>query len=165
MEIINNYKDLFNSYFGDDYIITGSVAIRIFCEKLDIKTELNSNDIDILYVNKSLLYNKNIGEFTRKFECPTHSLKFINNKTKESIDITTVTSSNYCIINNLNILHPAKLKMIYEDNKRDEDIIKIELLDKIIELTKDYKTFNKSCKRKARPTLFERNKIIRKLFI
>jgi hypothetical protein len=81
MNYVLNYKELFDSYLGDKYVIRGSVAIKLYCDYFGIVNDYEPTDIDITYISKQLIYNKNIGDYVRFQEAPERSLTFINKNT------------------------------------------------------------------------------------
>lgn len=112
---IQEFKNLFNSYFLDNWILTGSEAIKLYLihfKRLDLLT-FTPNDIDILYIEKELT-NRSIGNFTRVQLTIEKSMTF--KYEDKSFDITIQPSSNYYIIDGIKVIPPDDLYNIYYDN-------------------------------------------------
>jgi len=137
------------SKFDDYIILTGSGAIKKYCEHLNIENYLIPNDLDFLYVSsKHNIDESTIYEFKRKQSSPERSVTFYNNN--NVFDITIIKKCCYCVFNDedgiYNIIDPYTLLSFYYDNKRVNDDkldnndklvnddYKIELLLKIIDI-------------------------------
>jgi hypothetical protein len=117
---IQEFKNLFNSYFLDNWILTGSEAIKLYLihfKRLDLLT-FTPNDIDILYIEKELT-NRSIGNFTRVQSTIEKSMTF--KYEDKSFDITIQPSSNYYIIDGIKVIPPDDLYIIYNDNRLSSD--------------------------------------------
>ena len=143
------------SKFDDYIILTGSGAIKKYCEHLNIENHLIPNDLDFLFVSsKHHIDESTIYEFKRKQSSPERSVTFYNNN--NVFDITIIKKCSYCVFNDedgiYNVIDPYTLLSFYYDNKRvndetldnnddnlDNDNYKIELLLKIIDInTQNY---------------------------
>ena len=82
---INTMKDLFNLHFDNNWILTGSEAIKKYLEHFNInKFDFPTNDVDIFYVSANELSSRMIGSYKRKQERPERSMTFSNDES--SID-------------------------------------------------------------------------------
>ena len=137
---LDNLKDIFNIFFGNYWILTGSEAIKMYLNHFKItEFDFPTNDVDIFYISKDSLTSRNIGKFTRKQDQVESSMTFENKETNESFDVTIMKNSrNYYEIDNIKLDTPQSMLENYEENlelrKNPTDIIKINALKKIIEL-------------------------------
>ena len=138
---INDYIIRFNTFFGNNWILSGSQAIKLYLKhfKRDDLLTFNPNDVDILYINNDLIYQKNIDGFERVQERPERSLTF--KKGNQSFDISIVKGSKYYEIDGIKLNTPGSLLENYLDNidfseKPDEDNKKINALKVLVELVK-----------------------------
>jgi hypothetical protein len=136
----DNLIQIFNLFFGNSWVLTGSEAIKRYLDHFKI-TDFNFpvNDIDIYYINKDDLTNRNIGKFTRKQDQTESSMTFINKETNESFDISIIKNyRHYYDIDGIKLDTPQNMLENYEENleirNNPSDIIKINALKKIIEL-------------------------------
>ena len=129
---IDTMKDLFNLNFGNNWILTGSEAIKKYLEHFNISGyDFPTNDVDIYYLSNSDLSSSKIGPFHRKQERPESSMTFINGSS--SFDITIVKRPlYYYFINNLKLDTPDNMLENYEENvelrENPSDNIKIAAL-------------------------------------
>lgn len=136
---VNNLKDIFNIFFGNYWILTGSEAIKMYLNHFNItEFDFPTNDVDIFYISKDSLTSRNIGTFTRKQAQVESSMTFENKDTNESFDITIMKNSRYYYdINNIKLDTPQNMLENYEENldlrNNPTDIIKINALKKILE--------------------------------
>ena len=132
---VHEYKDLFNSYFGDTWILTGSEAIKIYLEHFNLGRLLTftPNDVDIIVVQNDTYNYQKIGDYTRKQDRVEKSMTFI--KDSKSFDITTEKSSSYYEINGFRLMDPKVMLSNYRDNRRNvTDDQKITALVEIVKL-------------------------------
>lgn len=136
---LQQWVELFNQYFDDNWVFTGSYAIKLYLEYInsDLSKNINPNDVDIIVVQKGLIYNKQIGDFIRRQDTPERSITFENGE--ESFDVTVKRNVSYIDLqsNTYKIIDIDALIDTYKycDRDKDEDIAadvrKIELLDTI----------------------------------
>ena len=137
---LDNLEEMFNLFFGNSWILTGSEAIKRYLNHFKISGfDFPTNDIDIFYISKDNVTNKNIGRYTRKQAQVESSMTFENKETNESFDITTIKNSQYYYdINGIKLDTPQNMLDNYEENlelrNNPTDIIKINALKKIIEV-------------------------------
>jgi hypothetical protein len=137
---LDNLKDIFNLFFGNYWILTGSEAIKMYLNHFKItEFDFPTNDVDIFYISKDSLTSRNIGKFTRKQDQVESSMTFENKETNESFDVTITKNSRYYYdINETKLDTPENMLENYEENlglrNNPTDIIKINALKKIVEL-------------------------------
>ena len=133
---IHNFVKLFNDSFLDNWILTGSEAIKLYLthfKRLDLLTFI-PNDIDIIYVANNLADRK-IGNFMRVQSSPQRSMTFRYEDL--SFDISTQPTSNYYVIDGIKVIPPDELITIYNDNRLSTDSVerKKTIDEKIIALS------------------------------
>jgi hypothetical protein len=149
-----SYLPTFNSNFDNEWILTGSEAIKqylLFFNRSDLLT-FQPNDVDIMYVSNDKIYRPSIDGFIRKQTQAENSMTF--SKGDLSFDITTIKGPiNYYEINGLRLMTPSQMLENYEDNIRENssDVKKIEAL-KVI------KTLVAPLERKRLPVLVEKKR-------
>ena len=137
---LDNLKDIFNIFFGNYWILTGSEAIKMYLDHFKItEFDFPTNDVDIFYISKDSLTSRNIGKFSRKQDQVESSMTFENKETNESFDVTIMKNSRYYYdINEIKLDTPENMLENYEENlelrNNPTDIIKIKALKKILEL-------------------------------
>jgi hypothetical protein len=130
-------KDIFNAYFNQSWILTGSESIKKYLEHFNIhEFEFPTNDVDIYYISKDQLTSKNIGDYTRKQAQPESSMTFENKDNNTSFDITVIKGSRYYYeIDGVKLDTPENMLENYEENlelrNNPSDIIKINSLKRI----------------------------------
>jgi len=114
---INEFKGMFNAYFGSDWILTGSEAIKIYLEHFG-RTDLlkfTPNDVDIIYINNEKIYRDKFDGFLRKQSQAENSMTFVNGN--KSFDITTTKGPVYYYeINGIKLMTPREMYNNYEEN-------------------------------------------------
>jgi hypothetical protein len=145
---ISEFKDLFDAFFGDKWVLTGSEAIRVLSEYFNLAPlSKEPSDIDIIYQTNDLFYKSQISTYTRKQQNPEKSMTFIDRNTNKSFDLSTTNSTiDYYIINGIRVHSPTILLSNYKDALEDifdeeelsKKIIpeKIQRLEEIIEKIK-----------------------------
>jgi len=132
---VKEFTELFNLYFGNNWILTGSEAIKIYLEHFQRGKLLTfiPGDVDIIVVQPNVITNQRIGNFTRKQSQPEKSMTFENGL--KSFDVTTENGSSYYEINGYRLMDPSVMLMNYEDNIRNvTDNHKITALKEILKL-------------------------------
>ena len=135
---INTMKDLFNLHFDNNWILTGSEAIKKYLEHFNIsKFDFPTNDVDIFYVSANELSSRMIGSYKRKQERPERSMTFSNDDS--SFDISIVRRPlNYYLIDGIRLDTPSNMLDNYEENlelrNNPIDNIKIDALREIIKV-------------------------------
>lgn len=132
---VKEFTELFNSYFGTNWILTGSEAIKIYLEYFQRGKLLTfiPGDVDIIVVQTNVITSQRIGDFTRKQSQPEKSMTFENGL--KSFDITTESASSYYEINGYRLMDPRVMLLNYEDNRRNiTDDHKITALKEILHL-------------------------------
>jgi hypothetical protein len=134
---IHEYKILFNSVFGNNWIITGSEAIKIYLEFFKRGSLLTfiPNDVDIIVVQSYLFNLTKIGDYSRKQTQPEKSMTFI--KDSKSFDISTQDTVSFYEINGYRLIEPKVMLENYRENRRnisdDHKIIALEEIIKLVE--------------------------------
>jgi hypothetical protein len=137
---LDNLEEMFNLFFGNSWVLTGSEAIKRYLNHFKLSGfDFPTNDIDIFYISKDDVTNKNLGRYTRKQAQVESSMTFENKETTESFDITTIKNSQYYYdINGIKLDTPQNMLDNYEENlelrNNPTDIIKINALKQIIEV-------------------------------
>ena len=111
---IHLYKRLFDSYFGNDWILTGSEAIKLYLNHFN-RPELLTfipKDIDIIYMAKEFTSPK-VGDFLRETSSPQRSMTF--KYQDKSFDVTLQNSSYYYEINGIKVITPDELFETYRE--------------------------------------------------
>jgi hypothetical protein len=152
---VKEFTDLFNSYFGNNWILTGSEAIKIYLEHFQRGKLLTfiPGDVDIIVVQTSVITNQRIGDFTRKQSQPEKSMTFQNGL--KSFDVTTESTSYYYEINGYRLMDPKVMLINYEDNRRNvTDDYKITALREILKLVEHLEK-KRLPENKKRSSIFE----------
>ena len=117
---ITLYKTLFNSYFGNEWILTGSEAIKLYLNHFnrhDLLT-FTPKDIDIIYIAKEFTLPK-VGDFSRMQSSPQRSMTF---KYQDKLfDVSLQDSSYYYEIDGIKVITPSELFQIYTENQFTTD--------------------------------------------
>jgi hypothetical protein len=104
-------------YFGNDWILTGSEAIKqylLFFDRKDLLT-FEPNDVDIIYISNDMIYKTSIDGFERVQSSPNKSMTF--KKGNLSFDVTTERGPiAYYEINGLKLMTPKDMLNNYEEN-------------------------------------------------
>jgi hypothetical protein len=146
---ISEFKDLFDAFFGNKWVLTGSEAIRVLSEYFNLAPlSKEPSDIDIIYQTNDLFYQSNISTYTRKQQNPEKSMTFIDRNTNKSFDLSTTNSTiDYYIINGIRVHSPTILLSNYKDALEDifdeEELIKKiipEKIQRLNEIIKKIKT-------------------------
>lgn len=98
---------IFNSIFGDNWVLTGSVAVEIYAYTFGIHYALHSDDIDVLYVAPDFNRSSFFG-FHRVQSAPERSMKYIGPK-NISFDLSIVPRVRYIELNGIRLLDPRDL--------------------------------------------------------
>lgn len=134
------YFSTFNIFFGTNWVLTGSEAIRLYLKHFHLTNlfEVRPKDRDVLYLSQQFT-RKTLGEFIRKQTTIEKTITFTDKKGL-SFDIILKTYIPYFVIDGVRLFDPKQMIKDYVDNKRNaEDIIKINALKVIIEkLEQDY---------------------------
>jgi len=128
---------LLNDYFSNDWVLTGSVAVKLYLIHLNLLDLINftTTDIDALVVKegkkKCDIEERKLGTYKRVQETPQRSVTFKNGEF--SFDISCISKMpKINNINGINILSPSILLTNYLDDERDNDKPKIYALKEII---------------------------------
>ena len=157
---IDEFKGMFNAFFGSDWILTGSEAIKVYLEHFG-RTDLlkfTPNDVDIIYINNDKIYRENFDGFVRKQSQAENSMTFVNGP--KSFDITTTKGPvNYYEIDGIKLMMPMEMYNNYEENMfhRQSDI-ETSKLEALIEIDKLVKA--KNMERKRIPNSPPRRKLV-----
>jgi hypothetical protein len=128
---------LLNDYFSNNWVLTGSVAVKLYLIHLNLLDLINftTSDIDALVIKegkrKCDIEERKLGTYKRVQETPQRSVTFTNGEF--SIDISCISKMpKINNINGINILSPSILLTYYLDDERDKDKPKIYALKEII---------------------------------
>ena len=128
--------DLIKGTYGNDWVLTGSLAVDLYLQELGL-TELRTfktNDVDILYAKDSKLCNideRLFGNYNRVQDAPQRSVTFSNGVNSFDVNCVKKLPKNN-IINGIKVLSPTNLQSFYLDDPRDKDAPKITALHEII---------------------------------
>ncbi len=138
--LVEDYVRLFDSAFGDQWILTGSEAVRLLAEQFGIPHTLRPGDLDVVVVSPDLFYGRSIGPFQRVQTTPERSMQFVSS-TGQSFDVITTAKERYVEVpfgsHTIRVIDPVRLLREYESdldvrgNKRNADIHKIAVLQQI----------------------------------
>ena len=162
---VKEFTDLFNSYFGNNWILTGSEAIKIYLEHFQRGKLLTfiPGDVDIIVVQTNVITSQRIGDFTRKQSQPEKSMTFENGV--KSFDVTTESASSYYEINGYRLMDPRVMLLNYEDNRRNiTDDHKITALKEIFHLVEHLEKKKLPENKKRRGSIGEEEGFISNLF-
>ena len=139
--LIETYAALFDSYFGTDWILTGSEAVRLLAEHFGIGHTIAPSDLDVLVVSKDMFYRDRIGSFVRTVDTPMRSMTF-QDPAGRSFDLMTVPKETYVVVPYqgipVRVKYPAGLLQDYKSelatrgNKQNADWIKIFVLEQVL---------------------------------
>jgi len=139
---IDAMKDLFNGFFGQKWILTGSDAIKKYLEHFNIvdKHPFVVNDLDIFLISPEKTISERIfGPYTSVQQQPERSKTFRNEASGSSFDVTAVNSSKqYYEIDGIKLDIPSKMLEQYNDilgeegRNHESDIAKIGALEEIM---------------------------------
>ena len=133
---IDDFSELFNTFFGNKWILTGSEAIKLYLEFFDKRRFLTfiPNDVDIILIEKEMLNRKSIGHYIRVQTQPERSLSFalITNPSNK-FDVTIQSSAYYYEVRGIRLLDPKVMLENYKEHRKD-DLVKIKALEEIIKL-------------------------------
>jgi len=128
---------LLNDYFSNNWVLTGSVAVKLYLIHLNLLDLINftTSDIDALVVKEGKrkydIEEGNLGTYKRVQETPQRSVTFKNGEF--SFDISCISKMpKINNINGINILSPSILLTYYLDDERDKDKPKIYALKEIL---------------------------------
>ena len=131
-QIIN----LIKSTYGNDWVLTGSLAVDLYLQKLGLVKlrTFKTNDVDILYGKDSKLCNideRSFGEYRRIQDAPQRSVTFSNGINSFDVNCVKRLPKNN-IINGIKVISPTNLLSFYLDDPREKDAPKITGLFEII---------------------------------
>ncbi len=139
---------LLKNTFENNWVLTGSVAIKLYLIKLNVNKflPLETTDIDAIYKPENSKLTKVdfkwVGDFERKQELPHQSVTFeLKNKVDKSVIASFDLSCErklpkFYPIFGINVMDPVRLLEDYLDNDRDKDRQKIEALKEINNIIK-----------------------------
>lgn len=140
--LIENYQAMFNDMFGDNWVLTGSEAVRLYLEYLGLARfyAVQPNDVDIIFVHRGEFRDNNFYGFQRQQARVERSMTFRNPATRQSFDVTIQpTPASYYEINGVRLMNPRVMLDDYEDNlyhrspqQQAANTIKISALQNII---------------------------------
>ena len=152
---IDEFKSMFNAFFGSEWILTGSEAIKVYLEHFERKDLLKftPNDVDIIYITNDKIYRDNFDGFKRKQSQAENSMTFENGP--KSFDITTTKGPVYYYeINGIKLMTPMEMYNNYEENMfHRQSEIETNKLEALIEINKLVQS--KSMEKKRLPVLPE----------
>jgi hypothetical protein len=138
---IDAMKGLFNGFFGQNWILTGSDAIKKYLEHFGIVDDhpFVVNDIDIFLISREKTISERIfGPYTSVQQQPEKSKTFRNETNGSSFDVTVINSSKkYYEIDGIKLDIPSKMLEQYneilgeEGRNHESDIAKIGALEEI----------------------------------
>ncbi len=132
--IINNLISFFNTK-DIPFIIGGDFAVQQLCQMYSITFNYNINSLEIFYLANTPITNEYIFQYRRHQSSPHNSMTYM---TEDGFQINlTLCRSNsmrYIQINNLKIMHPARIMSYYNDDI-NINLDKLFILEEIIGLT------------------------------
>ena len=131
----NEKISLLNSEYESNWVLTGSVAVKLYLAKLKINGfDFKTSDIDALALSEDRNINtQRLGDYDRVQKTPQRSVTF--KKGDENIDVSAVPKlPRFNIIDGINVLTPSILLSYYDEgiDTREKDIPKIKALRMII---------------------------------
>jgi hypothetical protein len=139
--LVEDYLGLFDSAFGDQWILTGSEAVRLLAEHFRISHTLRPSDLDVVVVSPDLFYGRFIGPFQRVQTTPERSMTF-KSEAGHSFDILTTQKERYVEVpfsgRVVRVMDPASLSREYKSelsmrgNKQNADWQKIFVLEQVL---------------------------------
>ncbi len=152
---LNRLKNELYPDFGNDWILTGSAAVLLLAAKYNIIDNYPNlqmpGDFDVLIPKSKPIEKDTIGNLTRKQNTIEKSMTFTGHYF--SVDINFLSSAPKYVdsIFGIKLLDPKSLLSYYNDDdelstredKRESDLVKIDILKKISELIEKEKLNNK----------------------
>lgn len=117
--LIENYQAMFNDLFGDNWVLTGSEAVRLYLEYLGLTPyySVQPNDVDIIFVHRGEFRDNNFYGFQRQQARVERSMTFRNPATQRSFDVNVQpTPASYYEIYGVRLMNPRVMLEDYEDN-------------------------------------------------
>jgi len=119
METIHQMIDILNNFFNTkniQYIIGGSMAIRMLADMFSIENNVAINNLDIFYLANTPITNEFIGNYQRMQNTPHTSVSYVN-ELGFHINLTMCRSNNmrYINFNGMKLMHPNKLHSYYTE--------------------------------------------------
>ncbi len=152
---LNRLKNELYPDFGNDWILTGSAAVLLLAAKYNIIDNYPNlqmpGDFDVLIPKSKPIEKDTVGNLTRKQNTIEKSMTFTGHYF--SVDINFLSSAPKYVdsIFGIKLLDPKSLLSYYNDDdelstredKRESDLVKIDILKKISELIEKEKLNNK----------------------
>ncbi len=135
---ISSMVGIFNSVFGDNWVLTGSIAVQIYADTFGIPYTILPSDYDILYVAPEFNRSSFFG-FHRVQSAPQRSMQYIG-PNNISFDITVVPKVQYIEVNGIRLIDPRDLLNDYSTyvgnvgrkEKKSANYAKIDALKTVI---------------------------------
>jgi len=128
--------DLIKGKYGNDWVLTGSLAVDLYLQELGLNElrTFKTNDVDILYAKDSKLCNideRSFKDYNRVQDAPQRSVTFSNGINSFDVNCVKRLPRNN-IINGIKVISPTNLLSFYLDDPREKDAPKITGLHEII---------------------------------
>lgn len=108
---ISSMIAIFNAVFGENWVLTGSVAVQLYAETFGIPYTIPPSDLDILYVAPE--FNRaSFFQFNRRQTAPEKSMTY-DGPNNISFDISVVPRARYIEINGVRLADPRDLLKDY----------------------------------------------------
>ncbi len=140
--LIEDYSRLFDATFGNEWILTGSEAVRILAEHFGIPHTLRPSDLDVVYVSPTEFRSRFVGDLERVQNAPGRSMTFAREGRSFDLLVEQRTPQRFLVIpymgTMVRILSPARILREYASeldlrgNKRNADLQKIAILQEVL---------------------------------
>ncbi len=141
---INEYKELFDAYMGEDnWAFTGSVAVIIYghYNSIDMTDVSEPNDFDFMFESdQQQVIIRSIGDFNRVQQTLEKSVTFKNNVTNETFDLGIVKKLRKTTVNGYSLMNANILLDNYDDpisgRRNADDMKKIRVLKEVVAINR-----------------------------
>ncbi len=142
--LVEEYARLFDAAFDNQWILTGSEAVRLMAEHFGIPHTLQPGDLDVVYVSPMEFRGRYVGDFVRVQDAPGRSMTFAQGSRSFDLLVEQRTPQRYLVIPYMGVpyrvLSPARLLREYRseldvrENKRNADLQKIAILEQVLRM-------------------------------
>jgi hypothetical protein len=140
--LVEDYVRLFDGAFDNQWILTGSEAVRLLAEHFGIAHTLQPGDLDVVYVSPTPFRSRFVGNFARVQDEPMRSMTFEDAGRSFDLLVEQRSPQKYVFVPYMGVqyrvLHPARLLREYQSdldvrgNKQAADLQKIAILQQVL---------------------------------